>query len=209
MDDSNEELEREARSWRRRSRLLSQFSRRSPTANRYLNGSLHDSTVLSWKTTSTHAQLVVDEFSTHCLFDVLATRLGLIKGGCFRKPAPLEIVFRQLRSVKTYRLSRNRNPSFAVRRAVTPGWEWYDSDVAYLRQDAISLGIAFCSKSGARYLVVVEAANIRLVEGQRRAFIRHFGARHLATFNKYWKARSHRVFDCSNVGEFVGIASGS
>jgi hypothetical protein len=207
MDNSKEELARENRSFSRRSRFLSRLSHQSPAAGRYLNGSLHDSTVLRWKSTSTHAHLTVDEFSTHCLFDVLATRLGLTKRACFRKPAPLEIIFETLKQVRVYRISRNRNQPVTVRRAVKPGWEWYDSDIAYLRQDAVSLGIAFCSKGGARYLIVVEAANIQFVERQRTAFVCHFGAGNLAIFKRYWKARSHRPFDCSNVGEFIEIAT--
>lgn len=202
-DDLDYELAMEKRATRRHARLLSALAKKAPRVRNYLNGSLHDSSILNCRRSSNQLQLVLDDFSTHCLFDVLAGCLKLTRHSCFKKAAPLEIVFVGLKAISAFRIADSHNRATRVRVKINPGWTWINSDFEFVNKTGFGLGVSFQSKRGQWYLVALECQQIRFVEKQRSAFIKHFGTRRLGIFDKYWKARRHRAFDCSNVSDFI------
>jgi hypothetical protein len=186
---------------------LRRFCSQNPLAKRYLGGNLHDSALMEVRIEPNQVELIMDEFSTHCLFDVLARHIGLTTRACYKHAAPLHIKFSDVKCVELLRIGtngaiRNCNPPTA-----RSSMEWIADEFVSVGPRGFGLGVLFCSREGKYRLLIIEAVKMHFVERQRQAFVAAFGRRRLPVFERYWKARSHRPIDCSSVREFLDDAS--
>lgn len=191
----------------RREALLAKLARRFPLARRYFSDMLHDSTLLRICSHADRLALFLDEFSSHCLFDVVAEISGLTTGGCIHRSAPLEIVFEGARSISVARVSRHNLISRCRLDAIKPDFEWIHDELAFVGKDTFSMGIWFATPRGSAVFLRFEAESVRFKEGQERTFKRLFGRDAIGIFRAFWKARATRPFDCSTVREFVSIVA--
>ncbi len=188
-------------------RRLRRFYPQNPLAKRYLGGNLHDSALMEMRIEPNHVELIVDEFSTHCLFDALARHIGLTKRACYKRAAPLQIKFSSVKRVELIQIGTNG----AMRKCNPPAarlsMEWIADEFTSVGPRGFCLGVLFCDRAGKYRMLILEAVKMHFVERQRQAFVEAFGRGCLPVFERYWKARSRRPFDCSSVSEFLDDAS--
>ncbi len=174
-------------------------------AQGYLGSRLHDSWVRSVKNTGDDLSFVLNDFSTKCFCDALATTAGVPVPKSHRI-FPLHLIFKDIKRVSLYRHFKGKlmpvNPKAALRNLD----EFLYDEIVSIDTTKIEIGMLFWTSGnqGGHMLCHVEAQSINVRECQRSAFLKAFEGHFMSTFDRYWLARqSGYYFDYSTALKFL------
>ncbi|HKQ49782.1 MAG TPA: hypothetical protein VJZ71_17035 [Phycisphaerae bacterium] len=183
--------------------LVQYLSRATQKAAWYLGGYLHDSEVLHSSLVNNEFHIRLDDFSTHCLFDVLARHRGMTTDSCFGKPAPLDVMIRHVDQIDFFQLEEDQRFSRCDSNVLVPKSTWLYDDIDFARPEQFGLGLIFWTPSSDHILVALHARSIEFDEHQEESFVSLFGVECVDLFNAYWKARKRRSFDRSQIKDVL------
>jgi len=202
-----------SRDWKRRDELLEESKSFLHRGHANLNSRLHDSWVQGASFEQGILTLALNDFSTHCLADILVDSFNLSiphEGLVF--PIELNFFGPRVQAPFLYRINKNGNliPINFTKFGLLLDSFLYD-EIVDLTEGELEIGILFDLKLRLRHspyiptcLMWLKAERMEIVEHQREAFTNLFSEKFLDVFDRFWEQRSvGKVFDCSNVGQFI------